>query len=95
MTKTNENVPTVLKHTPLQLLSQQFFDLGLRHSSSLLSLPLPLLSLPPPAPPTLLAAAQALLRGAGGGGGRQIGILVVVNIYSWLLATNLDCALSS
>ena len=47
MTKTNENVPTVLKHTPLQLLSQQFFDLGLRHSSSLLSLPLPLLSLPP------------------------------------------------
>lgn len=98
MTKTNENVPTVLKHTPLQLLSQQFCDLGLRSSSSLLSLPLPLLSLPStppaphPAPPTLPAAAQELLRGAGG---RQIGILAVVNIYSWLLATTLDCAVSS
>lgn len=100
MTKTNENVPTVLKHTPLQLLSQQFCDLGLRNSSSLLSLPLPLLSLPStppaphPAPPTLLAAAQELLRGAGVGG-RQIGMLAVVSIYSWLLATNLDCAVSS
>lgn len=67
MTKTNENVLTVLKHTPLQLLSQQFCDLGLRNSSSLLSLPLPPPA-PHPAPPTLLPAAQELLRGAGVGG---------------------------